>query len=71
MKKRTLVALALFGLSFSSTNATSVYICKSDTAEKYHFAENCRGLRACKHEIIKMSLAEAKTLDRTLCGWED
>jgi hypothetical protein len=54
--------------NFSDSN---VYICGTKGAKKYHFSENCRGLNACKHEIIKTSQSEAKGFGLTLCGWED
>jgi len=47
-----------------------VYICNSTNARKYHINENCRGLKACKHDIVKKSLKNAKALGLTLCGWE-
>ena len=51
---------------------TLVYICKSETAHKYHYSKNCRGLSACTHDIIPVTLQEARQkYKRTLCGWED
>lgn len=51
---------------------TYVYICDSDTAKKYHLKKDCRGLNACTHRIIKVSLEEAaKKGKKNLCGWED
>tara|TARA_R110000868_G_scaffold340618_1_gene601309 strand:- start:12007 stop:12192 length:186 start_codon:yes stop_codon:yes gene_type:complete len=50
---------------------TDVYICGPRGAKKYHYTENCRGLSACKHGIVKSSLKEAKGYGLTLCGWED
>jgi hypothetical protein len=50
---------------------TKVYLCGSTGAKKYHYKENCRGLNACKHEIVKTSLSKAQTYGLTLCGWED
>jgi len=29
------------------------------------------GLAACKHEIVKTSLAQAQSYGLTLCRWED
>ena len=52
--------------------ATSVYICNSNTAKKYHLTKTCRGLNACTHSIDAVSLSDAKyKYKRTLCGWED
>ncbi len=51
---------------------TKVYICNSKSAKKYHYTKSCRGLNACTHGVIQVSLATAKsTYGRTLCGWED
>ena len=50
---------------------TDVYICNSKYGKKYHFNKNCRGLNACKAEIKKLSLLNAKKKGKTLCGWED
>lgn len=81
MKKILFIGLLLFGLmSHRGANNsilqksinTSVYICNSSTAKKYHFSKECRGLGACKHDIKKVTLKEAKgKYKRTLCGWED
>jgi hypothetical protein len=48
-----------------------VYICGTTGAKKYHYSENCRGLNACKHEIVTVALSEAQGYGLTLCGWED
>lgn len=50
---------------------TKVYICGQTGAKKYHYNENCRGLIACKHQIVKTSLSQAQKYGLTLCGWED
>lgn len=50
---------------------TSVYICGSSGAKKYHYKESCRGLNACKHQITKTTLKEAESYGLSLCGWED
>ncbi len=70
MKK--LYFFILFILITSFTNfEENVYICQSKGATKYHYKETCRGLNACKHQIVKKSLSDAKDLGLTLCGWED
>ncbi|MDX1445582.1 hypothetical protein [Lishizhenia sp.] len=51
---------------------SQVYICKSTSAKRYHLKKSCRGLNACTHDIIAVSLAKARnTYSRTLCKWED
>ncbi len=60
------------GLTLNSPEVTTVYICNSTTAKKYHYSKTCRGLGACKHDIKEVNITDAKTkYNRTLCGWED
>lgn len=61
----------LTSTSISTTNSTEVYLCDSKYGEKYHFSSNCRGLKACKNPIIKVTLSEAKKRGKTICGYED
>lgn len=68
--KYTLLLLFLFLTSFKPPE-TSVYICGSIGAKKYHFKETCRGLSSCNHGTVKTSIKQAKGLGLTLCGWED
>ncbi len=70
MKK--ILCILIFTSLFAFTKVdTDVYICNSKSSKKYHFKETCRGLNACKHEIIKISLKEAKEKGLEICGWED
>jgi hypothetical protein len=69
MKKIGLLFFIVFLTSFDQTK--NVYICGAKGAKKYHYSETCRGLNACKHEIVKKSLKEAQNLGLELCGWED
>ncbi len=70
MKK--LVFILIFSVLNSFVNPVDyVYICDSKGAKKYHLIQTCRGLNACKHEIIKVTLKEAKAKGLDLCGWED
>lgn len=43
-----------------------VFICVSPGAHKYH-ATRCRGLKACTHQIKKVTLEEAAQLGKTAC----
>ncbi|MBF6642144.1 hypothetical protein IVB69_11685 [Flavobacterium sp. J49] len=70
MKKAVLLLVFITLTSFVDT-ADNVYICNSKGAKKYHLKEFCRGLSACKHEVIKVTLKEAKEKGLDLCGWED
>jgi hypothetical protein len=49
---------------------TTVYICNSPGAKKYHLNKNCKGLSTCQHRIVKTTLEQAKKSGKTLCGWE-
>jgi hypothetical protein len=68
--KLIFIALLFVQTTFHFTT-TKVYICGTTGAKKYHYSENCRGLNACKHEIVSVALSEAQGYGLTLCGWED
>jgi len=68
--KSIIILLFIFLTSFHPLE-TKVYICGPTGAKKYHYTETCRGLAACKHEIVKTSLSQAQSYGLTLCGWED
>lgn len=71
MIRKILVLFVFFIVtSFGSVDDT-VYICGPQGAKKYHYSETCRGLSACKHEIVKVTKSKAQSFDLTLCGWED
>ena len=56
---------------FSFKNVdNAVYVCDSPNAKKYHFTSTCRGLNACKHQIVKTTQSKAQEIGLTLCGWE-
>lgn len=59
-------------LVFSTVRCTptTVYVCDSPDATRYHLNEHCRGLSNCSHRIIKMTLEEAIKSHKTLCHWE-
>lgn len=70
----TLLILFIFSsftVEKSSSAETSVYLYDSCGGKKYHYEKNCRGLSNCQHEIIKVTLEQAKKRGKTLCGWED
>lgn len=68
--KYTLLLVFVF-LTSSWPPETSVYICGSTGAKKYHLKETCRGLSSCRSETVKISLKKAQGYGLTLCGWED
>lgn len=71
MKYNLLLILMVVLLSSFQPVENSVFICGPRGAKKYHYSENCRGLTACRHEIIKTSLKQAQGYGLTLCGLED
>ncbi|NHM05698.1 hypothetical protein G4D82_00550 [Flavobacterium sp. CYK-4] len=70
IKKFLLVLIVIATTSFRSLE-TEVFICGKTGAKKYHLEESCRGLNACKHEVIKVTKSKAQSYGLTLCGWED
>lgn len=68
---KPLLILLLIVLTSFTPKETYVYICKSKGGKKYHYTEDCKGLKACKHTIEKLTLKEAKAIGKTLCGYED
>ena len=49
----------------------SVYICNGSYAKKYHLTPYCRGLSNCKASVSSISTDDARSMGRTLCGYED
>ncbi|MBB6499096.1 5-bromo-4-chloroindolyl phosphate hydrolysis protein [Pedobacter cryoconitis] len=68
MKCSLLIILFLINVNCSTRGM--VYVCNSDTAKKYHYKSNCRGLGNCQYKIIQVSLDKAEKDGKTLCGWE-
>jgi hypothetical protein len=62
----TVVFLQLLFYSCSTDN--TVMICVSRTSFKYH-SKQCKGMRACTHEIEKVTIAEAEAMGKTPCGF--
>jgi hypothetical protein len=54
----------------NSNAAEPVYICKSAGASRYHFKEDCSGLKRCKHTIEKTTVKQAEASGLTLCKYE-
>lgn len=71
MMKKLIVLISFFTFTSFVVPSDDVYICNSKSASKYHYSETCRGLKGCKHEVVKMTLKEAKGKGFTLCGFED
>ena len=66
--KNKLIIISL-GILFNSSTIenSTVFICDSPTAKKYHFNKECRGLNRCTHEIKKISKSEAVKIGFTVC----
>ena len=68
--KTGLLIFGLFSFLFSLTN-TKVYLCDSKNGKKFHYKKDCRGLKACTHEIILVDIITAKRKGKTICGFEN
>lgn len=67
-----IIAFTLFFVSSTAFQIQStVYICLSPGAKKYHYSRSCRGLNNCTHEIKAVSKGTAEERGLDLCGWED
>ena len=65
--------LLLFAVLFFNSikcTTTTVYVCDSPHAVKYHYKPDCRGLSNCNFRIIKTTLDSARESNKTLCKWE-
>ncbi len=49
---------------------TTVYLCDSPGAKKYHYKSTCRGLSNCSFKTITTTLEKAKKSGKTECKWE-
>lgn len=69
--KSLILLISLFFLNFSNESYSEVYICNSKSSKKYHYKKECRGLNACKQEVVSVKKSQAQDLGLSLCGWED
>jgi 5-bromo-4-chloroindolyl phosphate hydrolysis protein len=67
---KIILFITLFFAGARCADTTSVYICDSRTAKRYHLRSDCKGLSHCSHRVVKISLEEAKKRGKTLCGLE-
>jgi len=67
MKSLLLGILLLNGVRCAPT---TVYICDSSNAIRYHLTPKCRGLGNCSHRIISVTLEKAQKMNLTLCHLE-
>ncbi|NII84264.1 MULTISPECIES: hypothetical protein [unclassified Pedobacter] len=68
--KSLLIIILFFFTNTTCKENTTVYICNSAGAKKYHYTSSCRGLSNCTYKIIKVDIEKAKKDGKTLCGWE-
>lgn len=55
------------GENAGSGSESAVYICTGKTAKKYHKSADCKGLRNCKGDIVKMDKSRAEAMGKTPC----
>ncbi|TCC96769.1 hypothetical protein EZ449_22210 [Pedobacter frigidisoli] len=67
---RTLSLFIFLFFNNTCKETTSVYICNSPYAKKYHNNSKCRGLGNCTYKVISIDIEKAKKDGKVLCGWE-
>ena len=50
-----------------SVQDTYVYICTGPKSYRYHSKRDCRGLNSCSGNIEEVTIAKAKSMERTPC----
>ena len=70
LKIKLFLCLLMLLAGTSCTDSSTVYVCESSNARKYHLDPHCRGLSNCSHRIVKTTLEKAKASGKTLCAWE-
>lgn len=68
---KSLSLLLLLTYTTLKISATTVYLCDSKSAKKYHLDAKCRGLSNCSYKIIKTTVDQAKKQGKTMCKWEE
>lgn len=61
--------LCVSSTSFEAVQS-SVYICTGKYSKKYHYNKKCRGMSNCKSAVKSVSLKDAQSQGKTLCGFE-
>ncbi|RLJ73699.1 hypothetical protein [Pedobacter alluvionis] len=67
---KILSLLIFFVINITCKENTTVYICNSPGAKKYHITSDCRGLSSCSYKIVKVDIDKAKKDGKVLCKWE-
>ncbi len=68
--KSVLFLFLLSGSIACNTASTVVYLCDSTAARRYHYRQDCRGLKNCGYQVREATIDEAREKGKTLCGWE-
>lgn len=68
--KTILITAIVYSFSLVPTSSSTVYICESKTAYRYHFSKSCSGLKKCTHTIKQVTKEEASRLGYTACKLE-
>lgn len=55
--------------SAAMTQEVYVYICTGPQSKRYHNNTNCKGLKSCSKDVVKVTLQKAKSMGRTQCGY--
>ena len=67
MKHLLLFLFLIVGTTTSTDNY--VYICTGSYSKCYHKTDKCEGLEYCSKEIKKISMQEAKEMNRKPCKY--
>lgn len=71
MKRLLFIAVTAILFSFTSTGDSTVYMCNNGKTEVYHIDYECRAMKKCTHDIVELTLVQAKKKGLRLCGYED
>jgi ureidoglycolate hydrolase len=63
----TVLSLILICADSPKISNEKVYVCKSSTSVAYHNNINCYGLKKCTHQIISVTIDEAKNMGKRAC----
>ena len=64
--KRLILLSGLLALSFKPIDS-KVYVCKSESSVAYHATTDCRGLKRCTHEVVTVTIDEARQMGKRAC----
>lgn len=65
---KSLFLLFLLFMQPALTQSDGVYLCTGPQSKRYHCRSTCRGLNNCSEDIVRVSLAKARSMGRTQCG---